>query len=82
MENSALEALLDIATTSADAANYTPGVPGVATNWTRATVLSASCCANGFDPVTTICSNLTPVPLYTSSGKLYLLSRIPTTKRR
>lgn len=74
VENSALEALLDIATTPADVANYTSGVPGLATNLTNATVLSsgASSCANGFDPVTTICSNLTPVPLYTSRGKLYL----------
>jgi len=69
-----LEALLDIATTPADVANYTPGVPGLATDLTNATVLSAgaSSCANGFDPVTTICSNLTPVPLYTSRGKLYI----------
>jgi hypothetical protein len=73
VENSALWALSDIAANN-DAANYTAGVPGLATDLTNATVLSAgaSSCASGFDPVTTICSNLTPVPLYTSRGKLLL----------
>jgi hypothetical protein len=74
VENSVLEALGDIATTPADVAFYTPGVPGLATDLTNATVISAgaSSCANGFDPSTTICSNLVPVPLYTSRGRLYV----------
>jgi len=74
VENSVLEALGDIATTPADVAFYTPGVPGLATDLTNATVISAgaSSCANGFDPVSTICSNLVPVPLFTSRGKLYV----------
>ena len=74
VENSVLEALGDIATTPADVVNYTAGVPGLATDLTNATVISAgvSSCATSFDPVTSICSNLTPVPLYTSRGKLYV----------
>ena len=74
VENSSLEALLDIATTPADVVNYTPGVPGLATDLTNATVLSAgaSSCATSFDPVTSICGNLTPVPLFTTRGKLYV----------
>jgi hypothetical protein len=72
VENASLFSLQDLATNN-DTSNYTPGVPGLATDLSNATVLSAgaSSCV-GFDPVTSICSNLTPVPLFTNRGKLYV----------
>jgi len=72
VENSALWSLSDLAATG-DTSNYTAGVPGLATDLTKGTVLSAaasSCVA--FNPATSVCTNFTPVPLHTSRGDLLL----------
>jgi hypothetical protein len=73
VENSSIGAISDILTTPADAANYTTATAGLVTDLTNATALSgaASSCV-GFDPSTTICSNLTPIPLATSRGAFLL----------
>jgi hypothetical protein len=73
VENSSIGAIADILTTPADAVNYTTATAGLITDLTNATALSggASSCV-GFDPITTICSNLTPIPLATSRGDFYL----------
>ncbi len=73
VEDSTIGAITDILTTPANAVNYTSATAGLVTDLTNATALSgaASSCA-GFDPSTTICSNLTPVPLATSRGDFLL----------
>jgi hypothetical protein len=73
VENSSLFAITDILTTPSNAVNYSPATPNLETDLTNATALSggASSCV-AFDPVTSICSNLNPIPLRTSRGNLYL----------
>ncbi len=73
VENSSIAAIGDLLTTQADAVNYTPATVSLETDLTNATALSggASSCV-AFDPATSICSNLTPIPLRTSRGNLYL----------
>lgn len=73
VENSSLEAITDLLTTPSDSVNYTPATASLETDLTNATALSgaASSCV-AFDPTTSVCSNLTPVPLRTSRGNLYL----------
>jgi len=73
VEYSSIAAITDILTTSADAVNYTPATATLVTDLTNATALSggASSCV-AFDPATSICSNLTPVPLRTSRGDFFL----------
>ena len=72
VENSALWALSDLAA-NGDTSHYTAAVPGLATDLTNETVLSAaaSSCASSFDPVTSICGNTgVVIPLHTSRGDL------------
>lgn len=73
VENSTIAAITDILTTPANVVNYTAATVGLETDLTNATALSgaASSCV-GFDPATTICSNLTPAPLATSRGDFLL----------
>ncbi len=73
VENSSIAAIVDLLTTPANAFNYTPATVSLETDLTNATALSggASSCV-AFDSATSVCSNLTPIPLRTSRGNLYL----------
>ena len=53
--------------------NYTAATAGLKTNLKNATLMSggASSCL-GFDPSTSTCTSLTPVPLHTSRGDFLL----------
>jgi hypothetical protein len=72
-ENSSVAAVSDIMRTPANAAKYTPATSSLKTDLTNETVLSgaASSCVS-FDPITSMCSNLTPVALKTDHGDLLL----------
>jgi hypothetical protein len=71
--NSTLGAASDIALNPANASNYSAPTAGLVTDLTNATVLGgpASSCVS-LAPATGICSNLTPVPLHTSHGDLFV----------
>jgi hypothetical protein len=73
VENSSVGAVADIMTMSADATNYTDATASLVTDLTNPTTLSgaASSCVE-FDPATSICSNLNPVPLKTDKGDFYI----------
>jgi hypothetical protein len=73
VENSSVEAVSDLTLVPADASLYSPATASLATDLTNATTLSgaASSCV-AFDPVTSACSNLTPIPLQTNQGNFYL----------
>jgi hypothetical protein len=72
-QHSTLGAAADIMRTPADAANYTPATATLVTKLRNSTTLSgnASSCS-ALDPTTAICSNLSPTPLATNLGTLYL----------
>jgi hypothetical protein len=72
-ENSLVGAVSDLTLTPAKAANYTAGTATLATDLKNATTVSGavSSCI-GFDPGTSTCSSLTPVPLKTNRGDFYL----------
>jgi hypothetical protein len=73
VENSSIFAVADLTTTSADATLYTAETATLATDLTNPTTLSGaanSCVA--FNPVTSACSNFTPVALQTSRGAFRL----------
>jgi hypothetical protein len=72
-QHSTLGAAAEIMRTPADAVNYTPPTATLITKLRNSTTLSgnaSSCCA--LDPATAICTKLSPTPLSTSLGKLYL----------
>ncbi|KAA6462109.1 hypothetical protein DYQ86_10855 [Acidobacteria bacterium AB60] len=73
VENSSVGAVADIMTTPGDAQFYTPPTASLVTDLSNATNLSggASSCV-AFDPSTSICANLTPVPLKTDHGDFYI----------
>jgi hypothetical protein len=73
VENSSVGAVADLTVNSADATLYSPETATLATDLTNATTLSGaanSCVA--FNPLTSACSNLTPVALQTSRGPFSL----------
>jgi len=69
VDNSLVGAVSDLTLVPAHAANYLPAVAALKTDLRNGTALSggASSC-HGFDPTTSTCSSLTPVPLRTSRG--------------
>ncbi len=73
LENSSIEAVADIMRTPGDVQFYTPQTATLVTDLTNATTLSgaASSCV-AFDPTTSVCANLAPIPLKTNHGDLYL----------
>jgi hypothetical protein len=73
VENSSVGAVSDLTLTPADASLYTAATSTLATDLTNATTLSggASSCI-GFDPTTSNCSSVTPIPLTTDRGDFYL----------
>lgn len=73
VENSSVGAVADLTLVPADAALYSPETASLATDLTNATTLSgaASSCV-AFDPVTSACSNFTPIALQTNRGAFYL----------
>jgi len=73
VQYSSIGAVSDLTLVSADAALYSAATATLATDLTNATALSggASSCV-AFDPATSVCSNLTPIPLKTSRGDFYL----------
>jgi len=73
VENSLVGAVADLTLTPANASIYTVATSSLKTNLTNATVLTgaASSC-QGFDPVTSTCSSVTPVPLRTNRGDFML----------
>ena len=73
MENSLVGAVADLTLTPADASNFTAATAGLKTDLTNATMMSggASSC-QGFDPTTSTCSSLTPIPLRTNRGDFLL----------
>ena len=72
VENSLVGAVSDL-TLTGDVTNYTAATAGLKTNLKNATLMSggASSCL-GFDPSTSTCTSLTPVPLHTSRGDFLL----------
>jgi hypothetical protein len=73
VENSSIGAITDILSGAASSTDFSPAVPTLETDLTNETALSggvSSCVA--FDPATSICSNLNPLPLKTSAGDFYL----------
>jgi hypothetical protein len=71
VENSSIAAVVDIMGTPGDVQLYSPATATLVTDLTNATVLSgdaSSCAAAGFDPVTSICNDLTPKVLKTNHG--------------
>lgn len=73
VENSLVRAVSDLTLTPADAANFTAATAGLKTNLKNTTLMSggASSC-QGFDPTTSTCSSLTPIPLHTNRGDFLL----------
>jgi hypothetical protein len=73
VENSLVGAVADLTLVAADSTFYTDATKNLATDLTNETTLSgaASSCV-AFDPVTSTCSNFTPVALQTNVGPLYL----------
>jgi hypothetical protein len=73
VENSSVGAVSDLTLTPADAANFTAGTAGLKTNLKNTTLMSGgvSSCL-GFDPATSTCTSLTPVPLKTNHGDFLL----------
>ena len=73
VEWSTVGAVSDLTRVPADAALYTPATATLATDLTGATALfgAASSCV-ALDPLTGVCSNLTPVGLRTSRGRFFL----------
>jgi hypothetical protein len=73
VENSSVGAVAGLMLVPADAALYSPETASLATDLTNATTLSgaASSCV-ALDPVTSVCSNLTPIALQTNRGAFYL----------
>ena len=73
VENSSVGAVADLTLAPAESTFYTAETPTLATDLTNETALSgaASSCV-AFDPVTSACSNFTPVALQTNLGPLYL----------
>jgi len=73
VQYSSIGAVSDLTLVSADATLYSAATATLATDLTNATALSggASSCV-AFDPATSVCSNLTPIPLKTSRGDFYL----------
>jgi hypothetical protein len=73
VENSSVGAVSDLTNVPADAGLYSPKTASLATDLTNPTTLSgaASSCV-AFDPVTSACSNLTPIALQTNRGDFYL----------
>ncbi len=72
-QHSTLGAAADIMRTPADAANYTPATATLVTKLRNSTTLSGNASSCGaLDPTTAICSNLSPTPLMTNLGTLYL----------
>lgn len=67
--DSSVGAIWDILQTPGDVQYYTPPTATLVTDLTNATTLSgaASACVD-FDPATTVCSDLTPIPLKTNRG--------------
>jgi hypothetical protein len=73
VEWSTVGAVSDLTRVPADAALYTPATATLVTDLTGATALfgAASSCV-ALDPLTGVCSNLTPVGLRTSAGRFFL----------
>ena len=72
-QHSTLGAAADIMRTPADAVNYTPPTATLVTKLRNSTTLSGNASSCGaLDPTTAICTNLSPTPLATSLGSLYL----------
>lgn len=73
VENSLVGAVADLTRVPGDATLYSAATANLATDLTNATALSgaASSCV-AFDPVTSACSNLTPIALQTNRGNFYL----------
>ena len=73
VENSLVGAVSDLTLTPAHASNYTLATSSLQTDLKNATVLNggASSC-QGFDPATSTCSGLTPIPLRTNRGDFLL----------
>jgi hypothetical protein len=73
VENSTIGAITDILSGALPAGDFTSQTATLKTDLTNATVLSGavSSCVS-FNPVTSICSALTPVALHTSAGDFYL----------
>jgi hypothetical protein len=72
--SSTLEAVSEILNNAVGADHsYSPATSSLATDFTNPTVLSgaASSCAS-FDPTTSICADLTPIPLHTNRGDFLL----------
>jgi len=73
VEDSSIGAVSDLTLTPADAAFYSPATANLATNLRNYTVLSgAATSCTSLDVATSTCNNLTPIPLSTNKGALYL----------
>lgn len=72
-QHSTLGAAAEIMRKPADAVNYTPPTATLITKLRNSTTLSGNASSGGaLDPATAICTKLSPTPLSTSLGKLYL----------
>jgi len=72
VENSSVAAVADIINTPGDAQLYSPATTMLVTDLTNPTVLSggaSSCAAADFDPLNSICTDLTPKALRTNRGE-------------
>jgi hypothetical protein len=71
VENSSIGAVADIVNVPSDAQLYSPATATLVTDLTNPTLLSggaSSCAASDFDALTSICTDLTPMPLKTNRG--------------
>jgi len=75
VESSTVAAVVDIMNTPGDVQLYSPATATLVTDLTNATVLSgdaSSCAAADFDPLTSICKDVTPKALKTNRGDFTL----------
>jgi hypothetical protein len=73
VEDSSVGAVSDLTLNHADKSLYTPATASLATDLRNATTLSgeASSCL-GFDPTTSNCTSVSPIPLKTNRGNFFL----------